>query len=1454
MRIVVGVFVIMLALTILFSIPAVQTSAGKAATTWFNDKYDVGLSIEGLRYSFPDLFTIREVFIPTATGDTLIYASSIDFEFSGFKSLTNTLGSSGIVLKDVKFYWYTPEGHEESTLKYFTSKFKSDSQEKSTKPPFKMAVSSLTIENGRFYYNKHNCNACAYDLRDINLEFDDFDLEGPYVSADVKSLAVQDQNSFDIVSLKGSLAYQADHILAEGLELKTTGSELVGDFKLEYEERSDLRDFVNKVIIRSEIERGALDAHEIQRFASKYPDFGKVQLKGVFEGPVNDLSSQKLHLEVGNETQVDGDFKFLNTTDSKNMFIEAENTVILTTADDARDIYSLFSDRPLPAVVDELGELRFIGNYKGYFRDFKADGHLISKLGQARANLSLRYDEGNDDVYYKGDVSVQDLNMAVLLNDTALGMLNASMELNGRGFDPVSMATELKGTVQSIDYNDYHYSNIQINGDISDSRFKGALKIRDPNLEVDFDGSASFGQDTSDYKFVASIGHADLFRLNFAKDTIFYLTSALNLDFEAVNYDDWTGSIRIGNTTVEKRDYFYFFKDIEVVSSGKDSARELVVRSELLDAKFHGDFTVNGIGSAFEHHLRKFVNLDGVVMLPQDEKFDFHLDIKNSRVLSDIFLPKLGIEPNTRIDGFYTNEGHQLEVVLNTPGISFDRFGVREMDFKYSGSDGNSHLGFSVLETEIGQSILIDSLKFNSDSDGDSLKYQLLGSLKDSINSQFVFEGYALELDTNYYKFGIANSNFNIGNVEFTMNHDNAIYIDTGGVFIENLLLQNGDEQIAVNGHVSDKPYEVLRVNINDFGLDLVNYFLNSKQARFAGDLNGSVILSTITSDTRFAADLRIDSLNMNKTYLGDLDLNSNWSIVNDSVLISSQLMIGELKAMDIAGYYQADSSGSIDFDIGFDQFRLAALNPFVVKVAENMRGYLNGNVSISGNTGSPLFEGELQLPKAAFTVSFLQTDYNLTGIPRVKITPDKILFQDIKLRDSRFGTDGTLMGSISHKNFSDINLDLKVQADKLLALNTPSASGNAYYGQAFVTGDVLLQGPPSKLNVLATVMTARNTFFNIPLDGAREVNKSNFVTFIDKVSSSDILQQKRGTVHLDGGITIEFDIAVNPSARFGIILNQQTGNEMFATGSGDIRLNIDPVNDMRLFGTYTISEGDYNFSLGGLINRKFKVLNGSTITFNGDPYNAQLNITALYSTKADPAVLVGDYEGGRTQVDVFLDIDGALQDPQIGFSVEAPRANSTVQTILTNRLDDQDKVSQQVFSLLANNSFAPDNSIPGTYGGAIVNAWDILANQATSWLNEFTGGYDISLNYQQDQSVSDPTLVGNNGSQEEIEVGVSKRFFDNRVVVNGSVGVPIGENQNQIAGDFELEYNITDDGRFRAKIFSRAVQDQYAFQQQNYQQGAGVFYRMDFDSWSEFLRRLFNSSKVKSENEKESE
>ena len=139
-----------------------------------------------------------------------------------------------------------------------------------------------------------------------------------------------------------------------------------------------------------------------------------------------------------------------------------------------------------------------------------------------------------------------------------------------------------------------------------------------------------------------------------------------------------------------------------------------------------------------------------------------------------------------------------------------------------------------------------------------------------------------------------------------------------------------------------------------------------------------------------------------------------------------------------------------------------------------------------------------------------------------------------------------------------------------------------------------------------------------------------------------------------------------------------------------------------------------------------------------------------------------------------------------------------------------------------------------------------MLSNQLSNWLSQISNDFDIGVNYR----------PGDEISSEQVEVALSTQIFDDRVTIHTNVGVssqssptPADQRANSIAGDFDLDVKITENGKFRFKAYNRYNHDQL-YKTSPYTQGIGFIYREDFNNLSELRRRYFGETNLKQEEE----
>jgi hypothetical protein len=336
--------------------------------------------------------------------------------------------------------------------------------------------------------------------------------------------------------------------------------------------------------------------------------------------------------------------------------------------------------------------------------------------------------------------------------------------------------------------------------------------------------------------------------------------------------------------------------------------------------------------------------------------------------------------------------------------------------------------------------------------------------------------------------------------------------------------------------------------------------------------------------------------------------------------------------------------------------------------------------------------------------------------------------------------------------------------------------------------------------------------------------------------------------VRQEGGSKIElnFDLDVSPEAEVQLILDETSGGVIRGKGEGKLNISLNSRGNVRMAGDYVISDGDYLFTLGNILNKRFAVEGGGTVSWNGAIEDASLDIRALYKTKASLSEIFGEEEftelKAKMPVECILSLSGRLQNPAISFDIGLPTADERTRELLRMAIDTEEELRRQFLYLLVMNSFYPDPSLynsgnisgtPVAQGGysvspivGVTTTTEMLSNQLSNWLSQISNDFDVGFSYRPGSELTD----------QEVELALSTQLLNDKVTVNGNVDVRGNQSNtytSNITGEFTVEVRLTDMLRF--KVFNRSNHNLY-YQVHPYTQGVGLFFRRDFST----LKDLF--------------
>ncbi len=1433
----------------LLLLPPVQTFLAQRATSYLKSEFDIDANIGRLAIHLPNRVELKEVFVADDHGDTLIYAEELDVSYNGFDKERNLIKSTNITLNNGRLYMYK---HPEDSLFNFALFLRklSGGEKDTTAAPFRMKVSDIGITNFRYKKERIGCiDSCTQMyLNHANVHVKDFFLDGAYVTGDILQMQYVDVGRFELYEFRGKAAYQPKYMALRELYFKTDASEVDADVYLYYDSPNVLSEFLDEVALRGVFKKSTISSTEFQSYIPQFPNFDTFTVTGIFDGPVNDFTLQECVINMGNDTRFFGEAHIYDPADSDLLKIDATAGELRTTPKELRKYVGQFTgEMDWMKMLDQFNTINYRGEYNGTIRDFTIDGVL--KLDENKLVLDGSMNDFDDltKTRYAGRLQADPINLGKVFNQPELGMAVFSTRVDGSGLTKTTLNNEVVGQVKYIDVLGYRYNNLQLRGNVSNERFEGIASLRDNNANFDFDGEIDFSKDSIQVDFCAQLVDVALNKIGFSNDSLATLNLDSDIDFRIFEDSWWDGTIKLVDITYEGEKRFYFFDSISVYSNNTDKIHTDKLNSEILDAELNGNYTLPEVYKAFLAEYQGFNRVEKEESERPSIDFTYRLNINNAEVLTDLFLPDLGVEPNTNVAGLYMGDSAIFELNLETKDVSWRRTHFKESTV-YAYHEDSSYTVKGDISSIQFRRQAVDSVKVQADFVNDSAYLATSGIYRDSIDAYFRLRGFGFDSSTTEYEkysLFLSDGRFNIGTSYFDLNPNNQIIFMADEIALTDVGFYNKRSSIALNGFISKDPNKVLRFSANNLDADLLDYAIRYSDLDFQGNLFADVILSRVSDKPKFAGTARVDSLWVNNDYLGEMNATSNWSIETGLVNVDADILRGTKKMLTASTSILPDSLGELDMNLHFDRFRLMWIDPFVEGVFENVRGTVTGDVKVAGSFKNLKTSGKLFLTQGALQVPYFNVDYGFPPQTEVLIETNKIILPKTQVVDTYEQTRAMIGGSISHKNFSDWSFDLKMTTDNLLVLNTENSQEAYFYGKGYASGSFSILGPIEDMDIDVNITTMKGTEFKIPFSNPLNVGEQSFITYVGR-GSVDYIEIDPEAMEDDvlkplGGLDISINAKVTSDALIQLVMDETVGDIISGRGKGELNIEIPHDGDMEMYGQVEVTHGDYLFTMRNLINKKFSIVPSGTITWNGDPYMAILNMKARYSTRTTlTGMVTNNYDGQRVQVDLLMDLKGAMSNPNIGFAIDLPNSNTSWQEELNNRLSDPDKLNQQAFSLLIINSFWSE-TIATESGfieqGVSSNTMQMAAAQFSNFIAQGLGDYiDISVGYN---------TTNNEDLRDELEVGISKNFMDDRFTVNSTIDVPVGSaepNSTQnFAGDIELVYKVTRDGRIRAKAFNRNNQDNPALDKLSpYTQGVGIFYQTSFNRYREFFTTIF--------------
>lgn len=1442
-RFLLGLILLLFVLGIALSLPFVQTKIANHFIKSINEDFGIAISIEEVGVSVFGGVKFKNVLILDHHEDTLIYANRIKTNIlDSSKLLDGNLIFGDLALEGLYFNMKTYKNEKYSNLDKFIKAFENDKPP--TKQHFLLSASNLKIYNGRYVLiNQNKESPKDIDFTKLNIDADDFKIYGPSVTAQINKMSFQDHRGIFVKKLSGNFSYTKQHIKIVSLDLQTNESKLRGDVALNYK-MEDFSDFVNKVEFDIKFDKGSLASNDIRTF---YKELGKNQqfyINGRIKGPLNNLKLTNLKLVDAKNSQIIGTINFKNLFPSKGkeFYMSGKFKKLSTSYDNLVSILPHVLGKRLPVILKKLGAINLVGETQVTTTSVNANFVMSTHLGKVISDLSIENMNTTEKAAYVGNIVLEDFNIGSLLDRKDVGKLSLNLDLIGKGFSEKYLNTTINGDITQLEYNGYNYKNIVLNGLFKSGLYKGQFAVSDPNLEMNFDGLVDLSKKDSSYDFHINVENADLHQLNFVKDSISKFKGDIAVEVSGNSVDNLRGNVFINKTAYQNPKATYLFDDFTIHSTfDKERVRTITLNSpDIVEGEIVGKYEFSQLQNLFTNSLGSLYTNYKPEKVKRGQFLKFNFSIYNKII--EIFYPEISIGTNTIVKGNINSDNREFKLNFNSPKVTaadntFDNIRIK-IDNKnplynaFIELDSIKTKQYKIRDFSLINVTMKDTLFFRSEFKGGSKGEDFFNlNLYHTINKD------------NNNVVGINKSEIKLKDFLWFLNEketpNNQIVFDKSfkNFNFDTIRLSHEDQEITFMGDIKGTAYKDLKLTVKNVDLNQItpansNFVLN-------GNVNAIVNYKQDNSVFQPTASIQIDSLNINKTNLGNLNFNIEGDKTFKKFNLNATIANENLESLAAGGSFEiVDNKTILDLELKLDQFNLGILGSLGGGVLSNIRGFASGNAGIIGNLQKPEINGRLFVDGAGMTIPYLNVDYSLTNRTVVDLTEQKFIFRNDVLTDTKYGTNGNLNGSIEHNNFSDWKLDLDITSKRLLVLDTQDSEDAAYYGVAFIDGKASIKGPTNGLFIKVDAKSEKGTALKIPINNAESISENNFLHFL---TAKEKFNLKKGIVDNSRnykGLELDFDLDITPNAEVEVILDRNTGHGMKGKGNGTLLFKINTLGKFNMWGDFQVYEGTYNFKYGGLINKPFVVKKGGYISWEGNPMKARLNLEAIYKTAANPSVLLENSSfNKKVPVNLIIGVRGDLASPEPDFNFEFPTVSNVLKSEIEYKLNDRNVRETQAILLLSTGSFLSPEGVSNSAlsSNAFETATNLLSGLIRSDDEKFQFGIGIT---GADRTIGRET-------EGRVEASISSRINE-RITINGRVGVPFGGiTATAVVGDVEILYRVNEDGTLNLRVFNRENTINYIGEGIGYTQGVGVSYEVDFDTFKELANKFFKNLKI---------
>ena len=985
-----------------------------------------------------------------------------------------------------------------------------------------LRINSLLIRRGKVSYDvlseketPGKFNPQHLRLRNIIANISLKALQNDSINAAIKRLSIEEEHSgFELKKLSLKVIGNDQRMKIENFAIDLPNTSLAMDtIHMDYDSLGAFDNLAQDVRFSFHLLPSQIALQDLSAFVPAFGSFKeKLQVEVQTDGTVNQLNCPHLSVSVGNHFYLRGDVSLQDLSHPENAYIFGNLSNLYADPEGIAFFVRNFSKNynGVPPVLQHLGTVSFRGEVSGYFTDLVTYGQVRTDIGTIQTDVKLSSNKDKGYFAYSGAVKTKEFELGKMLGNKKLGKVTFNLDVNSSHYENQYPSVLLKGLVASIDYSDYNYENITLDGEYKQGGFTGKVALDDTNGSVILNGTINTASRVPTFNFQASI---DKFRPHALHLTPNYEDTEISVkvkaDFTGGSIDEMNGEINVDSLLFAAPETQYFLDNLKIsaIRESEDQKR-LTIQSNFLQGRIEGDYSYRTLPASVLNIMRRYIP---ALILPDkkpietENNFHFDMHIYNTELLSTVFQIPVKVYTHSTIKGYFNDKAQRLRVEGYFPRLRYENKFIESGMFlcENPGDQFHTRLRFSNRKSSGAVNIALEAQAQNNSIQttlnwGNSSTVTYSGKL--AAVAHFIRE--QKEANENKRKLPPLKTVIDVQPTNVILNdtlwdiHPSQVVLDSGKVYVNDFYFSHKDRHLRINGIVSPQPEDTVRLDLKEINIGYV-FDIADLGVNFKGEATGPAFASGVLEKPVMSTDLFIRNLGLNEGLLGDANIHGEWHHDVKGIYLDAHIREKDIAKSHVYGYvYPLKPTSSLDLQIEAGGTNLKFIHHYMSSITPEFNGRATGHVHFYGKFKALTMEGRV-FGDASMKVDVLNTTFSVKD--SIYIEPGGLTFRNNRIFDTQ-GHQGSMSGYLQYQHFKNLEYRFNFNVNDMLVMNTKESPDYPFYGTVYGTGNATIAGNAQDgVNIDVAMTTNRNTTFTYIKDNVSTAVSNQFIKFVDK-------------------------------------------------------------------------------------------------------------------------------------------------------------------------------------------------------------------------------------------------------------------------------------------------------------------------------------------------------------------